>query len=61
MSWWMCSDCDYVLEADTPPETCPNCKKKCIFSDVTCYTPECGGYGQLDAKLVALKAKESKK
>jgi rubredoxin len=26
-----------------PPETCPSCKKKCEFVDVSCYTPDCGG------------------
>ncbi len=61
MNWWMCSECDYVFEADTPPESCPECHKKCVFSEVTCYIPECGGTGKLDKKLVAIKAKEGKK
>ena len=45
MSWWICSECDYVFEAEAPPETCPECHSKCVFSDVTCYIPECGGPG----------------
>ncbi len=61
MSWWICSECDYVVEADTPPELCPGCHKKCASSDVTCYIPECGGPGNLDRKLVAIKAREAKK
>ncbi len=61
MGWWMCSECDYVFEAELPQETCPECHSKCVYSDVTCYTPECGGPGHLDMRLVGLKAGESKK
>ena len=61
MSWWICGECDYVFEAEVPPETCPECHSKCVYSDVTCYIPECGGPGHLDTKLVALKAREAKK
>ncbi|MBN1367765.1 MAG: hypothetical protein JW967_07550 [Dehalococcoidales bacterium] len=61
MSWWICSECDYVMEAEVPPENCPHCNKKCIFSDVTCYIPECGGPEKLNAPLVALKVREAKK
>jgi rubredoxin len=61
MNWWICSECDYVFEAEKLAETCPSCHQKCTYSDVTCYIPECGGPGNLDVKLVALKAKRSKK
>ncbi|MDD4923780.1 MAG: hypothetical protein PHF74_02950 [Dehalococcoidales bacterium] len=61
MNWWMCSECDYVLQAELPPEKCPSCHAECIFSDVTCYIPQCGGPGRLDMKMVAEKAKEGKK
>lgn len=61
MSWWMCDECDYVFEAETPPESCPECHEKCTFGDVTCYTPECGGPGKLDNRLVALRAKKGRK
>ena len=61
MAWWICSECEYVFGAEEPPELRPGCHKKCAFSDVTCYIPECGGPGKLDPKLVALKAKEGKK
>jgi rubredoxin len=55
MNWWLCSECQYILEADVPPKTCPGCHKDCQFNDVTCYIPECGGPGNLDHRLVALK------
>jgi rubredoxin len=60
-SWWICAECDYVMQAETPPNPCPQCHKPCIFSDVTCYIPECGGPGNLDIRLVAAKQAESKK
>jgi rubredoxin len=60
MSWWICDECNYVLEAEAPPEKCPQCKQVCIFSDVTCYIPECGGPGSLDPKLVAAKIREAR-
>ena len=30
MNWWMCSNCDYVFEVDSPPETCPKCDTKLV-------------------------------
>jgi rubredoxin len=45
---WKCSKCGYTLKADTPPETCPQCKEKCEFVNVTCYIPECGFSGSDD-------------
>lgn len=50
-NWWKCSDCGYTLQAQTPPEVCPSCKHKCIFVDATCYTPECGGPGNVDPQI----------
>jgi len=50
-NWWKCSNCGYTLEASTPPEACPSCKEKCIFVDATCYTPECGGPGNIDPQV----------
>ncbi|NLL90672.1 MAG: hypothetical protein GX226_06220, partial [Dehalococcoidales bacterium] len=47
-------------QAELPPEKCPNCHVKCIFSDVTCYIPECGGPGHLNRKMVAEKVRESR-
>ncbi len=51
--WWKCSDCGYIFQAaPPPPETCPSCQEKCVFVDVTCYTPECGP-GMPDPQLVS--------
>ena len=48
--WWKCSECGYILQAPVPPESCPRCKQTCAFIDVTCYTPECGGPGNIDPR-----------
>ena len=37
MAEWKCNKCGYTLKADKPPETCPSCKQKCEFLDVSCY------------------------
>jgi rubredoxin len=60
-NWWICSECDYVIRAETPPEKCPQCGKDCVFSDVTCYIPECGGPNNLDMRLVASRHKQANK
>jgi rubredoxin len=57
MTHWKCSNCDYTFETDVPPDNCPSCKQACTFSDVTCYTPECGGPGNIDPRLVGKKEK----
>ena len=61
MNYWMCNECNYVFEAETPPEACPGCHGKCTFSNVTCYIPECGGPDHLDQRLVAQRVRESGK
>ena len=54
--WWKCNSCGYrfqeIIDKGTP-ETCPSCKETCTFTDVTCYTPECGGpeSGNFDPRL----------
>jgi len=53
MTKWMCNECGYQLEAETPPERCPSCHKTCEFRDITCYTPECGTEQNIDPKLAA--------
>lgn len=50
-TYWRCSTCSYILTAATPPDTCPSCGRKCEFLNVTCYTPECGGPGNIDPRL----------
>jgi len=51
LTYWKCTKCGYTLTASTPPETCPSCNLKCEFTNVTCYTPECGGPGNIDPRL----------
>jgi len=46
MGDWKCKECGYNVKADTPPEKCPSCNKKCEFVDTTCYIPDCGNTGQ---------------
>ena len=50
-NWWTCPECGYILQAGTPPEVCPSCGEKCTFVDATCYTPECGGPGNIDPQI----------
>lgn len=51
MTFWKCGNCGFRITAGSPPETCPNCKQKCEFVNITCYTPECGGPGNIDPRL----------
>lgn len=51
-SWWKCSSCGYTVQMAEPPEKCPSCKQTCAFTDVTCYTPECGGTDNIDPTLM---------
>lgn len=50
--FWKCNGCGNTFQAPAPPDTCPSCKEKCTFKDVSCYTPDCGGPGNIDPKLV---------
>ncbi len=46
---WKCGKCGNTIELEAgvaPPESCPSCKQKCDFLNVTCYVPECGIQGQ---------------
>ncbi len=50
---WKCGGCGYTFEQDATepaPMTCPSCKNKCEFLNVTCYIPECNFTGA-DPKL----------
>jgi rubredoxin len=53
MTQWKCSHCDYLLDEAAPPERCPSCGQACVFTDVTCYIPDCGGPGKIDPRLAA--------
>jgi rubrerythrin len=52
LTYWKCSECKYIITAGIPPEACPECGEKGGFTNITCYTPECGGPGHIDARLV---------
>jgi rubredoxin len=45
MPVWKCNNCGNTVDVQSPPETCPSCKEKCEFVDVSCYIPDCGGPG----------------
>lgn len=49
---WKCGNCGNTIQAPAAPETCPSCKQSCEFSDVSCYTPDCGGPGNIDPRLL---------
>lgn len=51
LTYWKCGNCGFLLTAATPPNTCPSCKQTCEFKNVTCYTPDCGGPGNIDPRL----------
>jgi rubrerythrin len=51
MTFWKCESCGFRVTASSPPEICPGCRKKCEFVNITCYTPECGGPGNIDPRL----------
>lgn len=61
MTYWMCDKCNFVIELAAPPDPCPGCNVRCSFSDVTCYTPDCGGLGTLDSRLVAQRVMKKEK
>jgi len=61
MTYWMCEKCSFVIESPKPPDPCPSCRIKCAFNDVTCYTPDCGGAGMLDSRLVAQRVMKKEK
>ena len=48
---WKCNNCGYTFDIETPPDECPSCKKKCTFVDATCYTPDCGGQGNINPDI----------
>ena len=52
MAHWMCVTCGYYLQGPQPPNRCPSCNQACVFNDVTCYRPECGGESNVDPLLV---------
>ncbi|MFH1481308.1 MAG: rubredoxin-like domain-containing protein, partial [Pseudomonadota bacterium] len=51
LTYWKCAKCGFLMTAASPPDACPECKEKCDFLNVTCYTPDCGGPGNIDPRL----------
>ena len=51
LTYWKCQKCGYTITAASPPEVCPECNETCDFRNVTCYTPECGGPGNIDPRF----------
>lgn len=51
LTYWKCGACGYLVTAAMPPAVCPECNDSCGFKNVTCYTPECGGPGNIDPRL----------
>jgi len=51
LPYWKCEKCGYTFTANIPPNVCPECNVKCDFRDVSCYTPDCGGPGNIDPRL----------
>ncbi len=52
LNHWKCGKCKYTFTAASLPEQCPVCDEKCDFLNITCYTPECGGPGNIDPRLI---------
>lgn len=51
LTYWKCGKCGFLITAGSPPSVCPECQDSCGFKNVTCYTPECGGPGNVDPRL----------
>ena len=52
MAKWMCSLCGYQIDNEKPLSHCPSCDKDCMFVDVTCYIPDCGGEDNVNSQVV---------
>ena len=51
LTYWKCSHCGFTITGAVPPDVCPECGEKCEFVNITCFTPECGGPGNIDPRL----------
>ena len=62
MASWKCNKCGSTIDLQAPPETCPSCKEKCEFLDVSCYIPECGGAlsGNINPQIFQTSSKNDK-
>ncbi len=51
LTYWKCEHCGFTITAAQPPDVCPECGEKCVFLNVTCYLPDCGGPANIDTRL----------
>jgi len=51
LTYWKRGNCGELITSATPPNTCPACNQTCEFKNITCYTPDCGGPGNIDPRL----------
>lgn len=51
LPFWKCQSCGYTITAPAPPEACPECSQPCDFVNITSYTPDFGGSGNIDPRL----------
>ena len=52
LTYWKCTKCGFLITTAEPPGYCPVCAERCAFINVTCYTPDCGGPGKFDPRLL---------
>jgi len=52
LTYWRCSACGFLITAEAPPSVCPECAENCVFVNVNCYSPDCGGPGHVDPRLL---------
>lgn len=50
-AYWKCGNCSRIVNSQMPPTQCPVCNEVCDFKNITCYTPDCGGPGNIDPRL----------
>ena len=55
LAYWQCTNCGFLITAKAPPSLCSKCGETCAFVNVTCYTPECGGPGHFDPRIMRSK------
>ena len=51
LTYWKCNKCGFTITTAIPPDVCRECGERCNFVNITCYTPECGGPGNIDPRL----------
>ena len=49
--FWKCGGCGRTVQTANPPDKCPGCGEVFDFKNVTCYSPQFGGPGNIDPQL----------